>query len=283
MSFRALGSLLARRFSTRGVPRAHAQSRSSPAIVVPGSGTGRPARSLHTLRDLPALGDGAYGAAATAVLAGIFAILYFKKDAEQPVGEEARKEAPGKEIRKEMPDPDTEVIKEGDLNDAAIRAKFMKKDGTFAWLEYIDYLNDRDFRGGKTYKREVCVKEASVKQEDEDVKIDEEAMKARFQEWMRQYGRSYKSEDERAWRYGIFKENAMDVDRRNKRNASKPNGARFRTNEFADWTKEEWESRMGRSGDFPWEEYLAHRNSMIAQGRVMTGIKASEKAISGKS
>lgn len=53
MSFRALGSLLTRRFAASGIPRAQAESSAGIGIKKgPGSAAGRPGRSLHTLVSL---------------------------------------------------------------------------------------------------------------------------------------------------------------------------------------------------------------------------------------
>ncbi|RLN23677.1 hypothetical protein C2845_PM07G30900 [Panicum miliaceum] len=267
MSLRALGSLLTRRFAARGIPRAQAESSAGIGIKkAPGSAAGRPARSLHTLRDL-AFGDGSYGpgAAAATALAGFVAVLYFNKT--QMTGEVTTSVEATKEVG--------QVVKEGGLDEEAIKAKFVDKDGKVKWLEYLDYLNTQMYRGGTHYDKEVSGKQAMDKEigreaaELEDLKVDEETMHARFEDWMKQYGRSYKSEEGKAWRYEIFKETALDCDRRNKRNASKPNGARFSTNEYADWTEEEWKRQVnGRSGNFPWEEYFAYRKALIAEERV---------------
>nr|CAB3498458.1 unnamed protein product [Digitaria exilis] len=154
-----------------------------------------------------------------------------------------------------------QVVK-GDLDEEAIKAKFVDKDGKAKWLEYLDYLNTQECGGGAVYGKEVSGKQAMDKDigreaaELKDVKVDEEAMHARFEDWMKQYGRSYNSEEEKARRYEIFKESALECDRQNKRNASKPNGARFGIGEFADWSMEEWNSRSCRSGDFPWRSSL---------------------------
>ncbi|CAO2172332.1 unnamed protein product, partial [Urochloa humidicola] len=73
----------------------------------------------------------------------------------------------------------------------------------------------------------------------EDLEVDEEAMQSRFEDWMKEYGRSYRSEEEKARRYQIFKEGQISAGRHNKRDASKPNGAHFGTTEYSDWTQEE--------------------------------------------
>lgn len=101
-------------------------------------------------------------------------------------------------------------------------------DGVVNWPEYFDYVNSQTNYGGKPLydKKAVHVKDVitggkAVRQE--DVKVDEAAMKARFEDWMKEYGRSYSTEEEKARRYEIFKEVAMSAD---KANASKPRGAR---------------------------------------------------------
>ncbi|RLN35710.1 hypothetical protein C2845_PM03G12250 [Panicum miliaceum] len=228
MSLRALGSLLTRRFAARGIPRAQAESSAGISALSP-----RPA--------------------ATA-LAGFVAILYFNKDTDESAGEVTSVEAT-EEVG--------QVVKEGDLDEEAIKAMFVDKDGKFKWLEYLDYLNTQMYRGGTLYAEQVSGKQQATDKEIgreaaelEDLEVDEETMHARFEDWVKQHGRSYKSEEEKARRYEVFKETALDCDRRNKRNASKPNGARFSTNEYADWTDEEWKRQVNRrSGDFPWEEY----------------------------
>lgn len=170
----------------------------------------------------------------------------------------------------------------------ALKVKFMDKDGKVNWREYLEYLDNRRYRGGKHYDKEVSGKKAMDKvtgSEDvelEDLKVDEEAMRARFEAWMKEYDRSYKSEEEKARRYEIFKKKVMNNDRLNKLNASKPNGPRFGTTEFSDWTSEEWNSQMGGSDPFPWEEYFAYRKTIIAEGRGMTSKAKNTKDVSDK-
>ncbi|CAN6297699.1 unnamed protein product [Urochloa humidicola] len=86
----------------------------------------------------------------------------------------------------------------------------------------------------------------------EDYKVDEEAMQSRFEDWMKEYGRSYKSEEEKAQRYQIFKEGQIICDMHNKRYASKP--ACFGTTEYSDWTYEEWSQSCGCDEAIDWEE-----------------------------
>lgn len=216
------------------------------------------ALSPHTPRDLAAR-DGAYGAAATAALAGFVALLYLNKDTKKPAGE-----VTGVEARKEVPPHVLQELKD----EEDLKVNFVGKDGKVNWREYVEYLDNRRYRGGKHHHHateavsgkeamdEVTGRDDAV--EPEDLEVDEEAMRARFEDWVKEYGRSYRSKKEKARRYEIFRKRQIDNDRRNKRNASKPNGARFGTSEFSDWTKEEWNSRMsGRCGAFDWEEYFA--------------------------
>ncbi|CAL4953347.1 unnamed protein product [Urochloa decumbens] len=256
MSLRALGSFLTRRF---------AQAESSLGIGInkaPGSAAGRPAACcLHTPRDLP-IGDGSYGgarAASAAALTGLVALLYFNRKGTKKPGQE---------------------VLQGLQEEEELRVNFTDKDGKVNWCAYVEYLNTRRYRGG--YGTEVTGTKgaamdevmagssdaAAVDEPEKDLEVDEEAMRARFDAWRKEYGRLYWTRKEKARRYEIFKESAIDCDRRNRRNASKPNGARFATGPFADWTKEEWESRMCcRSGPFDWEQYFYHRKAIIAEGK----------------
>ncbi|CAL4958584.1 unnamed protein product [Urochloa decumbens] len=95
----------------------------------------------------------------------------------------------------------------------------------------------------------------------EDIKVDEATMKTRFEDWMEEYGRSYRTEEEKARRYEIFKQVAIDAD---KFNASKRRGGRIAApNGLADWTNEELK-RL--DNDFDWETYVDHINNMAAHG-----------------
>ncbi|CAO2174836.1 unnamed protein product [Urochloa humidicola] len=252
MTLRALGSLLTRRFSPLGNPSAQAVSSLGIAIQkAAGSAAGRPARSFHTLRDL-AVGGGVYGAAATASLAGLVAgILYLNKDS---VAETTREEA-GKEVGKKA-----YVSREG-----AIKLGFVHGDGEVNWTAYFDYVNSQTNYGGMPlYDKEVSVKEVTdgeaVKLE--DIKVDGATMKTRFEDWMKEYGRSYRTLEEKARRYEIFKQVAIDAD---KFNSSKRKGARTAgPNGLADWTSEELK-RLDND-DFDWETYVDHINNMAAHG-----------------
>ncbi|KAL6603467.1 hypothetical protein ACP70R_043828 [Stipagrostis hirtigluma subsp. patula] len=77
MYLRALGSLVTRRFSPRGIPRRPAPSAGTFSHGALGMAAARPARSLHTLRDV-VVGGGALGAGAVAASVGLAGFLYLK-------------------------------------------------------------------------------------------------------------------------------------------------------------------------------------------------------------
>ncbi|XP_062190499.1 uncharacterized protein LOC133893488 [Phragmites australis] len=264
MSLRALGSLL-----TRRIPRAQAEAL--------GSAAGRAARSLHTLGGL-AVGDGTYGVVAAAALAGLAGVLHFKKDADESAGEvtgdEARKEVPDREAVKKVTggEEDKEVtggeaIKKGDMKQAAVKALFEDNGDDFSLEKYLAEMTELAAAQKKArYKREVSGKKAmnevtgreAVKQEDMK---DEAVMKARFEDWIKEYDRRYKNEEEKAWRYEIFKAFAKTVDKA----TAQSGGALFVTNHTADWTEEECECLYG--GEVDWDDYLDHIKSLIAKKR----------------
>uniref|UniRef100_A0A0E0L468 Cathepsin propeptide inhibitor domain-containing protein n=1 Tax=Oryza punctata TaxID=4537 RepID=A0A0E0L468_ORYPU len=124
--------------------------------------------------------------------------------------------------------------------EAAIEAGFVGKDGTIQWASYLDHVNFQTYHVEMPpYDKEASAKEVTdweeaVKQQ--DVKVDEAAMEARFQDWMKEHNRSYSTDEEKARRYAIFKETVMRAD---KANAVKPMHIPFAPNGFADWTDEE--------------------------------------------
>ncbi|WVZ85923.1 hypothetical protein U9M48_032780 [Paspalum notatum var. saurae] len=232
MSLRALSSLLTLRFSQRG-PRAQSQAHALRLASRSSS------RYLHTLRDLD-VGDGAFGALAVGGLAALF--LYFKED-------ESARQATGA-----VPKREVNLYK-----DPAIRAKFTDQDGKVDWIQYLDYIvfrkkfpkaTDEEILGMMTQMRYHHM--TTSKQE--DVKVDEPAMKARFEEWIKKYGRIYKSEEEKARRYEIFKVNAIEADRAN--TSSPRSGPPFAPNNLGDWSKEELSGLYMHQGDFDWESYF---------------------------
>ena len=82
-------------------------------------------------------------------------------------------------------------------------------------------------------------------------------MKARFQDRMVEQGRSYRTEEEKARRYEVFKVTAMGAD---KANASKREACVATPNGLADWTDEECE--CVDLHNFDWEIYIDHINNM---------------------
>lgn len=109
MSLRALGSVLDRRFSTRGIPRVWVQAQAETL----GSALHRPLRSLCTSRDLGVV-DGAMGAlAAAGGIAALVGILYSNGDESS-----SSLEVTGKEITNVV----TTDMKRPPVDDPAIRA-----------------------------------------------------------------------------------------------------------------------------------------------------------------
>uniref|UniRef100_A0A0D3G9A8 Cathepsin propeptide inhibitor domain-containing protein n=1 Tax=Oryza barthii TaxID=65489 RepID=A0A0D3G9A8_9ORYZ len=133
--------------------------------------------------------------------------------------------------------------------------------------------------------KEVSDWEEAVKQQ--DVKVDEATMKARFQDWMKEHNRSYSTEEEKARRYEIFKETAIRAD---KANAVRPMDVPFAPNGFADWTDEECNSLYSHPGSFDWERYIDHMNTMNANGGyignqdviVSEAVKKKDKELAAK-
>ncbi|WVZ74853.1 hypothetical protein U9M48_022977 [Paspalum notatum var. saurae] len=217
MSLRALGALISHQLgvlSTRDSPSAG------------------PRVGVAELRCREIMGDGAFGA--LTVVGFEAALLYCQED------ESAVALSPHK--------------KGNMFKDPAIRAKLTDKDGKVAWMKYNDYVNLRK-KYPKLAEEEVlgmvrqrAAKEKVVKTlEHEDTKVDESVMRARFDEWIKEYGRSYRSEEEKASRYEAFKVNAMRADKLNA--LSRSGGARYATNIYGDWTEEEFSSMFPRQDD----------------------------------
>ncbi|OEL37679.1 hypothetical protein BAE44_0001302 [Dichanthelium oligosanthes] len=64
-------------------------------------------------------------------------------------------------------------------------------------------------------------------------------MRARFEEWMEEYGRTYKDEVEKARRFKIFKSTARYADAANADAAKAGHSNRFGLNEYSGWNAEE--------------------------------------------
>ncbi|XP_072149112.1 uncharacterized protein [Setaria viridis] len=69
----------------------------------------------------------------------------------------------------------------------------------------------------------------------EGMKSDDEAMRARFEDWMKQYGRTYQDEQGKARRFRIFKAVARFVDVANAVADELGSDVCMGLNEFADW------------------------------------------------
>ncbi|XP_062186227.1 transmembrane emp24 domain-containing protein p24beta3-like [Phragmites australis] len=71
--------------------------------------------------------------------------------------------------------------------------------------------------------------------------VEEEAMKKRFEEWMAEYHRTYKDEEEKVQRYELFKDCAKIVDKLN----ALPDRVTYKTNDFCDRSSEEMRCYTG--------------------------------------
>uniref|UniRef100_A0A0E0L3Z2 Cathepsin propeptide inhibitor domain-containing protein n=1 Tax=Oryza punctata TaxID=4537 RepID=A0A0E0L3Z2_ORYPU len=156
-----------------------------------------------------------------------------------------------------------DAVKEPYLSkEAAIEAGFVDKDGKILWFNYLTYV-----KHGKTLPdSEAFVKKArdypeAIKKQ--EVKVDEVTMKARFQDWMKEYGRSYSTEEEKARRYETFKESAMWAD---KVNALEPRTISYGHNRHADFTDEEFKCLHSHCSAIDWESYIDELNTMAARG-----------------
>ncbi|KAF2931350.1 uncharacterized protein [Oryza sativa Japonica Group] len=255
MSLRAIGYLLTRSrrgFSPRGIPRAQAES--SLGIL---TRAGRPAaHSFHSMGF--AVGGGSV-VVATASLVGLAAtILCFKQNTDKSGAREEDKE----EVTKKLPAAQ-DAGKEPYLSkEAAIEAGFVDKDGKILWSSYLNYVEH-----GKTLPDdEAFAKEARDYQEaikKQEVKVDEATMKARFHDLMKEYGRSYSTEEEKARRYEVFKEATLWAD---KVNALEPRTIPYGPNGYADFTDEEFKRMHCHCSAIDWERYIDELNTMAARG-----------------
>ncbi|KAF0908169.1 hypothetical protein E2562_022969 [Oryza meyeriana var. granulata] len=144
-------------------------------------------------------------------------------------------------------------------------ARFTKKDGTFAYLDYIDYLNSQMYHGGKPLQKWSHEEEAidgAANTDEDDNEVDEAAMKAKFEDWMNEYGGRYRTEEEKAHRYENFKKT---VKYSNKFNANRGmRGPGLAPNNLADYSDEELGCTL--ADESHWEKYLDLVHTMIARG-----------------
>jgi hypothetical protein len=136
------------------------------------------------------------------------------------------------------------------------------KDGKILWSSYLNYVEH-----GKTLPDdEAFAKEARDYQEaikKQEVKVDEATMKARFHDLMKEYGRSYSTEEEKARRYEVFKEATLWAD---KVNALEPRTIPYGPNGYADFTDEEFKRMHCHCSAIDWERYIDELNTMAARG-----------------
>ncbi|KAF2923877.1 hypothetical protein DAI22_07g226500 [Oryza sativa Japonica Group] len=199
--------------------------------------------------------------ALTSSLAGLLlGFLYFKQDRDDSAWEYTRKEE--------------ETVKWRDVIEPSVRAKFTRKDGTFAYPEYYGYLRVQMNGGKPNYDQKCSDKEEAIvdddaadTDEDDNNAVDEPAMKAKFEDWMKEHGRIYITKKEKAHRYENFKKAMKGINELNiKRGMRSPLAA---PTELADYTDEEVE-RLGitMADDSDWDEYLDHIHTAIARGYV---------------
>ena len=153
-------------------------------------------------------------------------------------------------------------------------ARFTRKDGTFAYPEYYSYLRVQMNGGKPLYDQKCSDKEEAIvnadaagTDEDDNTVVDEAAMKAKFEDWMKEHGRIYITKKEKAHRYENFKKAMKDINELNiKRGMRSPLAA---PTELADYTDEEVE-RLGitMADDSDWDEYLDHIHTAIARGYI---------------
>ncbi|TVU17523.1 hypothetical protein EJB05_33565, partial [Eragrostis curvula] len=196
-----------------------------------------------------------------------FVIRYMSEQAmhDQPVArEEMRKEVLHKKPLSEV--SNREAIKKVDIKQEVGIDTRLKNNGSGFSLE--DYLAEMTkVAAAQKRAREVSHKTVNeVTDMDVMTEEDEAAMKARFEDWMKEYGRTYKSEEEKARRYNIFKSFAKIAD---KATANARGGARFVTNHTADWTDEEFRCVYGVGID--WDDYLDDIKYFIDKKRAKTG------------
>lgn len=99
---------------------------------------------------------------------------------------------------------------------------------------------------------------------EQEYKVDEAVTKKRFEDWMKEYGRTYKDDEEKARRYEVFKVNATEAD---KFNSYTRGVARYGPSNFGDWTEDELKRMCCRQGDFDWKSYFEDMKTMYAEGR----------------
>ncbi|EAZ04683.1 hypothetical protein OsI_26838 [Oryza sativa Indica Group] len=281
MFLRALAPLLTRRFSARSAQAQRSAAAAAAAAATAGTSPAprspvsprsqikifftRAQRltlpSISAQRDL-GVGRGAVKGvlALTSSLAGLLlGFLYFKQDRDDS--------AAGEETRKEEEEV---TVNWRDVIEPSVMARFTRKDGTFAYLDYIDYLNSQMNHGGKPlYDKKCSDKEEAVVDDaaEEDNVVDEVAMKAKFEDWMSEHGRRYRTEEEKAHRYENFKKVVKALDKFNAEGSTRSSLlAPLAPNELAEYSQEELDGLGTLADESHWEGYLDHVHTMIARG-----------------
>ncbi|WVZ60553.1 hypothetical protein U9M48_010559 [Paspalum notatum var. saurae] len=123
--------------------------------------------------------------------------------------------------------------------DPAIRALFTDEHGNVNWMNYYDFFCFKKENPNLTNEEIRDMVELTTPKDNNNVKtledVNESLMMSRFEQWIKQYGRTYKSKEEKARRYEAFKANAIRVDQLN---ALSQNCTSFVLKEYADWTEE---------------------------------------------
>uniref|UniRef100_A0A0E0QB54 Cathepsin propeptide inhibitor domain-containing protein n=1 Tax=Oryza rufipogon TaxID=4529 RepID=A0A0E0QB54_ORYRU len=242
MSLRALASLLARRLSARGAqaPRSAAAAGTRPAkpralrTLIENSFTRAQRLTLPSISAQRDLGVGHGALALTSSLAGLLlGFLYFKQDRDDSAWEYTRKEE--------------ETVKWRDVIEPSVRAKFTRKDGTFAYPEYYGYLRVQ-MNGGKPNYDQKCSDKEEAIVDDDAADTDEDDNNA-------------------AHRYENFKKVVKALDKFNAERGTRSSLlAPLAPNELADYSQEELDGLGTLADESHWEGYLDHVHTMIARG-----------------
>ncbi|CAL5036569.1 unnamed protein product [Urochloa decumbens] len=235
-SARARGLHSSRGFFTAQSDRAGA-GYSSPRIIVQASSTGsvpgkKGARRFYSLRDLAAAHPrGAHAALTVAAFSACAGIWYMNMiHTDEPSGSD---EARAEEDMEEDMEEDDPILR------------------TDAYRRYKQALEDME-REMESYNKPLPDKNDVVTLDQEDMK-DEEAMRARFEDWMKEFGRAYRDEEEKERRFRIFKATARFVDVANAVAGELESDVCMGLDDFADWNMEEFLARYGHMSD---DEYL---------------------------
>ncbi|XP_034576120.1 uncharacterized protein [Setaria viridis] len=164
-----------------------------PGIVVQASmGLGSGARRFHSLRDL--VMEHAHGSPAALIVAAFSVFAGISNMIDTDESDKARTEEDTEAEARTEEDPSMRT-------DAYLRYMQASKDMLREMASYNKALP------GKNPIDEVALDQEGMK--------NDEAMRARFEDWMKQYGRTYQDEEEKARRFKIFKAVARSCRSRN--------------------------------------------------------------------